>query len=372
MIQRLAEIRREEGPLYFDRYMDSILYDPRRGYYRQGKSPIGAQGDFVTLPETTPLFAETLARVLAPCFAAGLKRTLIEVGPGSGRLAEGLVRALGQIGMELEHYVLVEPDRGLWPAQQALLTSCLPDRALPFVWSESPPTDWSGMLVMNEIVDAWPVALVEKSESGWVEWGVDICAGCPTLEKLPLRASVGACISRIEAQVGPLPVCYRTECNPALEAQLGRILAGCGDGVALIIDYGHSRRHYYHPERSMGTLQCYLHQLVHDDPLYAPGVQDVTAMVDFTALAEAGERLGWALSGYAPLAPFLLAAGLLETARPGLPDPAGRVDEVPRSREILRLTEPHESGELFKVMMLEKGDVPDVAVFADSDQSDRL
>ncbi|MHB1542984.1 MAG: class I SAM-dependent methyltransferase [Gammaproteobacteria bacterium] len=372
MIQKIALLQGADGPLYFDRYMECTLYDPSLGYYRQGRSPIGRAGDFVTLPETTPLFAATLARVFAPLYAAGLDRTLVEIGPGTGQLAGQLAGALDRAGTPLECCVLVEPNQGLWPLQQSFLNTFPGAGRTRFEWCTISPARWAGILVMNEIVDAFPVALVEKGRSGWFEWGVGHRAGQIVFEPLVLRAPVGAALGPIEEALGQLPTGYRTECNPALAAQLETILSGCTNGCAFVVDYGYSRRHYYHPDRGMGTLQCYFHQLVHDDPLHAPGVEDLTAMVDFTSLAEAAAVSGFELAGYASLAPFLLAAGLVGSEDSGGPDAVGSADHARWVREVCRLTEPHEAGELFKVMMLAKGKVPDVAAFASCDQSDRL
>jgi len=372
MIERLGLLRETEGPLYFDRYMECVLYDPSLGYYRQGQSPIGTAGDFVTLPETTPLFGETLSRMFAPLYEAGLERTLVEIGPGTGRLAGQIAGALARAGTPLDHCILVEPDRGLWPRQQAFLSTLRGTEGTPFEWCTNPPPEWSGLLVMNEIVDAFPVALVEKGGSGWFEWGVRVRAGRLIFEPLTLRAPVRHALEEIEEALGPLAAGYRTECNPTLGTRLGAILSGCANGCALVVDYGYSRRHYYHPDRRMGTLQCYFRQLVHEDPLHAPGVEDLTAMVDFTALAQAAVDAGFELAGYAPLAPFLLAAGLVGAENSGRPNRADGVEHTRWVREVLRLTDPHETGELFKVMMFAKGAVPDVAAFASCDQSDRL
>lgn len=366
LIADLGRVEACEGPLYFDRYMDRALYHPEWGYYRQAASPIGARGDFVTLPETTPLFGRTLARVLAELFGAGLERTLIEVGPGSGRLTGQLVGELTRAGVPPAHCILVEPNRALWSGQQAGLAGF---GETTFEWRTEPPPAWAGVLVMNEIVDALPIARVEKGGSGWFEWGVGVRSGQLVFEPLPLRAPVGRILAEIEAGYGLLPVGYRTECNPTLGEALAPMLSGAAEGYACVIDYGYSRQHYYHAERSRGTLQCYFRHLVHDDPLHAPGVEDLTAMVDFTALAEVAGQAGFELAGFAPLAPFVLAAGI-----PAGPDPAAGDAEAHLRwvREVLRLTDPHETGELFKIMMLAKGEVPEVGVFAACDQSDRL
>lgn len=366
MIRRIGEITDAEGLVYFDRYMDCALYEPGLGYYRRGRPPIGHAGDFVTLPETTPLFAESLARVFAPLYAGGLERTLVEIGPGTGGLAGQLTLALERAGTPLDQCILVEPDPAAWSLQQSWLAGPRKQSRTHFEWCPDPPTKWEGIVVLNEIVDAFPVARVEKGRSGWFEWGVALRSGQPVFEPMSLRASVGDELAGIEALLGPLPEGYRTECRPGLATRLGTLLTGCTRGYACIIDYGYSRRHYYHPDRGMGTLQCFFRQLVHDDPLHAPGVEDLTAMVDFTRLAEAVDASGFELAGYAPLAPFVLATGLIDG---GSPDAARQSDWV---RQVLRLTGPHEAGELFKVMMLARGKVPPVAVFASCDQSERL
>jgi SAM-dependent MidA family methyltransferase len=365
--EALGQMERALGPIYFDRYMDFVLYDARLGYYQIAAETIGPAGDFVTLPESTPLFARTLASVAADLFRAGLSRNLIEVGPGTGRLSLAMSRELLRLGCVPDRHLLLEPNLFQRGRQEALWAQkAIPGIPLPEWLDQLPVEGWSGFLVLNEIVDAWPVALMEKAASGWFEWGVGVTDGALSWRRLPLRSPTREMLETLESECGTLPVPYRTEWNRSLGVRLRAILTGCREGCAMVIDYGYPKRLYYHPERCRGTLACYLDHRTHADPLYAPGAQDITAMVDFTALAEAMEGVGWTLAGFARLAPFVLVAGAWEEA-----DLDGHTRQQ-WIQDVLRLTGPEEAGELFRVMMCTKGQVPLWPGWTQCDESDRL
>jgi SAM-dependent MidA family methyltransferase len=364
--EALGQLENVEGAVYFDRYMDFVLYDPGFGYYQAASETIGPAGDFVTLPESTTLFARTLASVAADLFRMGLPHTIIEVGPGTGRLSLAMSRELLRLECVPDQHLLIEPSP-IQTRRQAALWSREKSSGIRLPeWKVRPPAEeWSGLMVLNEIVDAWPVVLMEKAASGWFEWGVNVKGPTLSWQALPLRAGTQLMLENLESQYGPFPVPYRTEWNPSLDTRLKALLGNCREGCAIVIDYGYPRRLYYHPERYRGTLACYLQHRTHADPLYAPGAQDITAMVDFTALAEAFEEAGWTLDGFARMAPFVLAARNWEGT------PSGQ-EHWTWIQDVLRLTSPEEAGELFRVMIHTKGKVPSWEGWDQCDESERL
>ncbi len=364
--QALRQMETVQGAIYFDRYMDFVLYDTRFGYYRTASETIGSAGDFVTLPESTTLFARTLASVAADLIHAGLPPTLIEVGPGTGRLSHAMSHELLRLECVPDQHLLIEPSPTQTKRQAALWSRDQHSGVRTPEWQvQLPAEEWSGLVILNEIIDAWPVALVEKAASGWFEWGVKVRGQTLSWQALPVRPGTQHMLENLESQYGPFPVPYRTEWNLSLDTRLRALLKNCREGCAIVIDYGYPRRLYYHPERYHGTLACYLQHRTYADPLYAPGVQDITAMVDFTALAEAFEGAGWDLDGFARLAPFVLAAQ-------GWEENPAEQEHWTWIQDMLRLTNPEEAGELFRVMMCTKGKAPSWAGWIQCDESERL
>lgn len=356
-----GEIAAAGGWLPFDRYMQLALYAPALGYYTAGAHKLGdaaAGGDFVTAPEISPLFGQALAAQVAQVLAQ-TRPCIVEFGAGSGRLARDLLAALAQRGVSPSQYAIVEVSADLRERQRACLA------AHPQVtWLDAPPQGFEGVVIANEVLDVMPVRLFVRTADGVCERGVvlrDVALG---FADRPADDSLIAAVAGIEADVGGLPAGYGSEVSPVVEAwsaQLGDWLAR---GVALLIDYGFPRREYYHPQRLMGTLMCHFRHHSHAEPLWLPGLNDITAHVDFSAVAQAVHGAGLDVLGYTTQAHFLINCGLLDLLRN---------EHTPqRAGQAQRLISEAEMGELFKVLAVGRGiDVP-LLGFATGDRLGRL
>lgn len=359
--RRIAdEIAASGGWIGFDRYMDLALYAPGLGYYAGGATKLGAPGDFVTAPELSALFGATLARQLAELLpAAG--GDVLELGAGSGRMAADLLLALEPLGRLPARYLILEPSGDLRARQQQRI-GALPGRVARRVqWPDRLPERFSGVIVGNEVLDALPVQLVVRREKGDFERGVTFQHDGFAFED---RALPEGELLRA-ARALDLPAPYVTEI--ALQARgLVRSLAGLLErGVVLFIDYGFGAAEYYHPQRSHGTLMCHYRHRAHDDPFFLPGLQDITAHVDFSAVAHTGAQAGLTLLGYTTQAHFLINLGITELlARTPAEQPA---DYLPLAAQAQKLLSPTEMGELFKVIALGRGIEQPLSGFARGD-----
>ena len=356
------DIERQGGWISFARYMELALYAPGLGYYSGGAAKLGKDGDFTTAPEITPLFGKTLANLAVDLMALTAPR-LMEFGAGTGRLAFDILTELKARGAMPESYAIVELSGELRARQQELL------RDFPEVrWLDRLPEAFSGVVFGNEVLDAMPVALVVKTAHGWAERGLRRDGGRFAYEDRP----VGDDMVRQVPDGELLPEGYLTEVHPQAQAfmhSLGSMLAAGNAGCAVLIDYGFPAAEYYLDQRSGGTLMCHYRHHAHPDPLYLPGLQDITAHVDFTAMAVAAVESGAELLGYASQAGFLLAAGLGEMLLRTPPEEQAAY--LRQTNAVQRLTSPAEMGELFKVLLVGKGAaLPDA--LARADRSHRL
>lgn len=345
-----AAITARGGWLPFDEYLQLVLYAPGLGYYSAGAQKFGAAGDFTTAPELSPLFGRCLARAAAPLLAA-TGGDVLEFGAGSGSLAATLLPALAELGAPPRHYLILEVSAELRARQQAALAGLPATLAGRVRWLERPPaTPLAGVVLANEVVDALPFDCFAIRPAGPVARGVALDAsGEFGWAEVPADAPLCAELARIEADIGAtLPAGYVSELCPAAGAWIATVAAALGQGAALLIDYGVGRREYYHAARSSGTLRCHYRHRAHSDPFLHPGMQDITAWVDFTRLAEAAVESGLEVAGYCTQAAFLLANGIEA-------DIAAGADERTRARiggEARQLLLPGEMGETFKVMAL--------------------
>jgi SAM-dependent MidA family methyltransferase len=352
------EIRAAGGWIPFDRYMELVLYAPGLGYYAAGARKLGeaaAGGDFVTAPEVSPLFAAALAAQVAQVFGDVPPR-IVEFGAGSGLLARDLMDALAARGAPVERYAIVEVSPELAQRQRALLA----DRAVE--WLTAPPTSFDGVLLANEVLDVMPVKLFAK-RGDVLERGVTINDGLAFSDR-PARAELAREVAAIERDAGVLPDGYGSEVGLAAAAWMRSASQWLGRGVLLAIDYGFPRREYYHPQRLMGTLMCHYRHRAHADPLWRPGLNDITAHVDFTALADAALESGLDVLGYTTQANFLINCGVL--------DLLARDRSPQRTSEAQRLLSEAEMGELFKVLAVGRGIAAPLLGFQRGDRRDRL
>src|SRR5690242_6688000 len=360
---RLMQLLREQiashGPMPFSRYMELCLYAPGLGYYSAGKTKFGAAGDFVTAPELGDLFARCVAGTLAPALLEiGDTADFVELGGGSGRFAVAALHELAAIDALPRRYRILEPGADLRERQRLLVAESLPaDIAARVEWIDRPPeTAWSGVLFANEVLDALPTTRFAILGGHVYEEYVTMREAGSTFarEDRPADALVAAAVRHVERYLdAEFADGYRSEILPQLPYWMPAVMGSLERGVALFVDYGYPRSEFYLPERRDGTLVCHYRHRAHANPLFQPGLQDITAFVDFTAVAEAGTGAGFELVGYAPQGQFLLASGL-----PVLIEEAADLDEAARMRvvaEAKRLTLPGEMGERFQAIAFARG-----------------
>ena len=355
-----AEIEQEGGQIAFSRFMELALYAPRLGYYSGGASKLGADGDFTTAPEITPLFGATLARVAAAIIAQSAP-DIIEFGAGTGRLARDVITALGQQGVELNSYTIIELSGELRARQQEAL------KDLPQVrWLDAMPESFSGVVLANEVLDAMPVELVIRSAGGWMRQMVTIENGAFAFVQAPLGAGLQEQLARQVPEYEHMLEGYVTELHPVGAGFMGSLaqMFASGRGAAILLDYGFPAHEYYLDQRIGGTLMCHYRHHAHPDPFYLPGLQDITAHVDFTTMALAAQDAGLPVLGYMNQASFLLSAGIGELLLEN--DPEQAISYLPHSRAVQKLVSPAEMGELFKVLIVGNDvQLPDAIVRAD-------
>ncbi|HEY0333382.1 MAG TPA: SAM-dependent methyltransferase [Stenotrophomonas sp.] len=349
-----AEIADSGGAIAFSRFMELSLYTPGWGYYSAGASKFGESGDFVTSPEIGALFAATVAEALAPVLQQlGPQSRMLEVGGGSGAFAEVMLKRLLELDALPERYAILEPSADLRERQRERLERSLIPPVFDLVeWLDGPfPDDWDGVLFANEVIDALPTPRFVLREGDVYEETVRVePSGAFARAEQPADALLTAGVRHVERYLeAPFADGYRSELLPQLPYWIQAVAGGLQRGAMLFVDYGYARREFYQPQRSEGTLRAFYRHRVHNDLYRWPGLQDLTASVDFTALAEAGTGAGFDLAGYCSQASFLLGNGLDRL----LALAEARTDEVGRMRlreQVKRLTLPSEMGERFQVM----------------------
>ncbi len=368
----LAYLRREiveaGGWIPFADYMNAVLYAPGLGYYVAGAHKFGARGDFVTAPELTPLFGRTLARQLAQVLAKVRDPEIIELGPGSGRLCADVLAALAEQDELPARYRLLEVSPELRERQRKHLAATLPDHLARVEWIDRLPERWRGAVVVNEVLDALPVHLIVRRGGESLERGVTFdAAGHLALADRAL-ASPGL-RERVRARF-PATGDYLSELNPAAEALVSSLAQRCEQGAILLVDYGFPEAEYYHPQRDQGTLMVHYRHRAFSDPLFRPGLADLTAHVDFSAMARAAVASGLTVAGFATQAQFLVNCGVLDAlARCGDPQSPAYLRAA---SAVQKLTSPAEMGELSKVLALTRGFDPELIGFRDGDRAHRL
>ena len=363
---RLTETIRKEieaggGWIGFARFMELALYAPGQGYYVAGAAKLGGEGDFVTAPEISPLFARTLARQIAEL----LERTggdVLELGAGSGILATDLLLELRSLDRLPRRYLMLEISPQLAQRQQSAVERRLPELATRIEWLTALPDNFEGVVIANEVLDALPVHLVAWRQDGLYERGVGWKDGFVWSERpLPPGAL------RDAAEAAGVEAETISEISLAAPALVRTLSGALRKGALLLIDYGFGRREYYHPQRSQGTLMCHYRHRAHDDPFFLPGLQDLTAHVDFTVVAEAGIDAGLKLLGYTTQAQFLINSGITQLLEQQSGDAA--TSRFALTAGVQKLLSPAEMGELFKVIALGRGIDGPLIGFASGDKS---
>jgi SAM-dependent MidA family methyltransferase len=363
--QIAAEIEQHGGAIPFSRFMELALYAPRLGYYSGGAAKLGKDGDFTTAPEISPLFGAALARAAAAIIAQSAPH-IIEFGAGTGKLAHDVLTALAASGVQVDSYTIVDLSGELRARQQERL------KDFPMVrWVDALPERFSGVVLANEVLDAMPVELVQKTAQGWQRQMVTVEDGNFAFTQQALDAGLAAQLARQVPDPDLLHEGYLTELHPVAAGfmrSLARMFEG-GKGAAILLDYGFPAREYYFEQRIGGTLMCHYRHHAHPEPFYLPGLQDITAHVDFTAMALASEEAGLPVLAWMSQASFLLACGIGDLLLATDPEQAAKY--LPQARAVQKLLSPAEMGELFKVLVVGTGVELDPAIER-ADRSYRL
>lgn len=379
--ERLRKLLQEQiiaagGAVPFSRFMELALYAPGLGYYSAGSHKFGLGGDFVTAPELGPLFAATVADALAPVLQQlGPDATFLELGGGSGAFAEVALKRLLALDALPSRYALLEPSADLRERQRERLQTRLPPLLFELVeWLDGPiAQSWNGVLFANEVIDALPTPRFTLRDGEVFEEHVALDGeGRFVRRDRPADALLSAAVRHVERGLdAPFADGYRSELLAQLPYWLQAVAGGLRSGAMLFVDYGYARGEFYQPQRSEGTLRAFRSHHVGDDPYAYPGLQDLTASVDFTALAEAGTGAGFDFAGYCSQANFLVGNGLMQR----LDEAEARAkDETAKLRlrqEAKQLTLPEAMGERFQAMGFAR-DVEFGAAFLAGDLSHRL
>lgn len=361
------------GRLAFDRYMAMALYEPGLGYYSAGATRFGADGDFTTAPLMSPLFARTLAREVASILGASAGDSVLEFGAGTGVMAADLLAELAALDCLPERYLILEVSATLREEQARTLRRLVPELVSRVRWLERLPAEpIHGAVLANEVLDALPVKRFRITAG--VPRELVVAAGADDrlqLDTAPAGPELLRAVAGIETAVGaPLAEGYTSEWCPGLSPWIASLADCLGRGAALLIDYGYPRPEYYHAERRAGTMMCHYRHRAHDDPFHWPGLQDITAFVDFTAVADAAVDAGLDLLGFTTQGHFLMGAGLpalIEETMATDPEAGIRLAQAAKP-----LMFPDELGERFKVMALGRGIEASLAGFSLVDHRARL
>ena len=364
LLERIAAAAREaDGWLSFERYMDLALYAPGLGYYSAGARKFGSEGDFTTAPEISPLFGACIARQCAGTLRDLPGAVILEIGAGTGRMAVDVLRTLHEHGRLPERYWILETSADLRERQRRTLETGVPRLLGRVGWLDAPPLQaFDGIVLANEVLDALPVARFRWRRRGTAELGVTVRDGALVEAERPASADMSAHCETLRAAGGDWVDGYTSEYCPRLPAWTAAVTACLRRGAALWIDYGLPRRQLYLPERRDGTLLCHSRQRAHPDALRWPGLQDITAWVDFTALAEAGAAAGFTVAGYTTQTYFLVANGIDAEMQRLSGGDGGRLAQL--ANQARRLLLPGEMGERFKAMWWLRGSDSGIDGFA--------
>ena len=364
------EIEKNSGAISFQRYMELTLYAPGLGYYAAGSAKLGAEGDFITAPEISPLFSQSIASAILP--ALNDDQIILEVGAGRGRMAADILLYLKNKNKLPKEYWILELSADLRERQKRTIEEIFPEFLENVKWLDVLPDKFTGVVLANELLDAMPVQLFQKKENDIndinVVWNDEHFAfqfKSSFDERLVHR------VKNIEDEVGEeFTSNYISEINFSAEDWIKSIAENLQQGVIILIDYGFPRHEYYHAQRSQGTLMCHYRHRTHPDAFVYPGLQDITAHVDFTAMADAALESNLKVMGYTNQASFLMGAGLLELA--SLDNETDVQHQMDVASQIKKLTLPHEMGELFKVIGFSKNSDVRLPAFEFRDLRDSL
>ncbi len=367
----VTEISKANGWISFEHYMEQALYAPGLGYYSSGSSKFGSQGDFVTAPEISSLFGRALAQQVIQVLEQVNDANVLEFGAGSGKLALDLLIELEQSKRLPKKYYILEVSADLRQRQQDLFESQASHLTPLIEWIEQLPTQFNGVILANEVLDAMPVHLLtwcndklfergvtwENNQFKWLERPLDNSELLTIANKLSPQINQGS--DHISHYTSEISLSTRR-----FTQSLADILQ---HGLILLIDYGFGRNEYYHPQRSQGTLMCHYRHYAHDDPFYLPGLQDITSHVDFSAISDSTKDSPLNLLGYTTQAHFLINCGIIEILAQTSVTNVNKY--LPLTNQLQKLVSTAEMGELFKVISFGKGICQPLIGFTSGDKS---
>lgn len=362
----------------FSEYMQRALYEPGLGYYSSGLRKFGADGDFVTAPEISPLFGACIANQVEEVFTELRQQqeselNVLEFGPGSGALCVSVMLALEAKNSLPDTYYMVELSASLRQVQQQKIQNEIPQLAERLQWLDELPQNINGVVLANEVLDAMPFERFQMAADGQIySLSVALEENQLVNQAIPADLELQSAIENIEQSIGHrLAVGYNSEINLWIEPWIKSLSEILNKGAALLIDYGYPRAEYYHEQRTAGTLMCHYRQRAHEDPLLLTGLQDITAFVDFTAVAEAADNYALKIAGFTNQAQFLMGCGLETFLQP---DAGSSPDQeyMKKIQQVKYLTLPSEMGDRFKVMALSRDINQELMGFSVADFMHRL
>ena len=357
------------GWIDFAHYMELALYSPGRGYYSAGLQKFGEHGDFITAPEISPLFARSLAQPVSQVLQSMGGGNVVEFGAGSGKLAADMLQQLDELHCLPQQYFIVELSAELKQRQQQTLQQLCPQLIDRVGWLDAlPQQKIDAVVVANEVLDAMPVQRFLTTDTGLHAIGVVRGEHGLALASRPAEAPLQAAVAHLQQDMGQqLAPNYMSEINPNIAPWLQALAAALNRGAVYLVDYGYPRLEYYLPERTTGTFMGYYRHHAFDDALWYPGLQDLTAFVDFTAVAEAAVAAGFDVAGFTSQGNFLMDCGL-----PELMQQAASRSQLQQAQQMKTLTLNTEMGERFKVMALSMNLLLDAPGFSLRDYLHRL
>ncbi len=368
------------GHLGFTDYMQTVLYEPGLGYYSAGSTKLGAEGDFITAPEISSLFSQSIAQAILPALDAIDTATILEVGAGSGKMAAGIIEYLDSINKLPEHYYILELSADLRLRQQQYLQQAIPDLYQCVCWLDKLPENLHAVVIANELLDAMPVVRFQKEQQGFsLEYVASqdnkFVSQFVQDNNNALYLRTAERITQLQEKGLELPTGYRSEINFNAEDWISSMAAQLEQGVIILIDYGYPQHEYYHAQRNQGTLNCFYRHRQHSDPFVYPGLQDLTAHVDFTAMADSAIKNDLSVIGYTTQSSFLFGAGVAQLAEEigsEYIEQNNIAAQMELTNQVKKLTMPYEMGEIVKVIGFAKNCHARLDAFYFKDMRDHL
>ena len=353
-------IKDNNNPIGFDIFMNLALYHHQFGYYRSHKTIFGHKGDFITAPETSDLFGFCLAKQCKQVLNQG---NILEFGAGSGILAAQILFELGRQNSLPEKYFIIELSAQLKKIQQETLKRTLPEIYDRVEWLTELPTNFKGVVIANEVLDAFPVKRVTLSNNHFYELGVDFKDNCFQWKRFEYPY-----LESVVPNGDDLPEGYTTEISLQSDGWIKSLYNLMSEGVVLLIDYGMSQSEYFHPQRSDGTVKCFHKHKSNNNPFIHIGDQDITASVNFTDIAKSSIDAGFKVDGFSTQSMFLISLGIENF----LVEEKDKKNKIKLAQEIKQLVMPGAMGEVFKVMALTKKQAVKLDGFTEQNLTERL